>query len=234
MGDPDLPTFRRQHATYVDALRRAGLEVEVLAPLEAFPDSVFVEDPALCIAGAAIVLRPGAQSRFGEREHVRATLGKRLGRCIDLPPDGFLDGGDIFVTGREVVVGLSARTDANGTRALTRVLGRLGLQPRVVETPADVLHFKSACGLLEPETVFCTEALAATGCFSGYHVIPCPSGEEAAANLIRVNDAVLVSAGYPRTVDLLDRHGFEVVTVPTSEAAKLDGGLSCMSLRFRI
>ena len=212
----------------------AGLEVEVLEPIKAFPDSVFVEDPALCIAGAAIVLRPGATSRFGEREHARAALGERFGRCVDLPQDGFVDGGDILVTGGEVIVGLSARTDANGARALTGVLDGLGLPARVVETPSDVLHFKSACGLLAPETVFCAEALAATGYFSEYQVIACPAGEEAAANLIRVNDTVLVSSGYPETVDLLTRHDFDVVTVPTSEAAKLNGGLSCMSLRFRV
>lgn len=232
-GDPDLQTFRRQHATYVDALRRAGLEVEVLEPIEVFPDSVFVEDPALCVADAAIILRPGAKTRFGEREHARAALAERFERCINLPPDGFVEGGDILVTGREVVVGLSARTDRNGVRALMRVLGDLGLSVRTLQTPADILHFKSACGLLEPDTVLCTEALAATGCFSGYHIIQCPGGEEAAANVIRVNDVVLVSAGYPGTVDLLDRHGFDVVTVPASEAARLDGGLSCMSLRFR-
>ena len=194
---------------------------------------MFVEDPALCIGGAAIVLRPGAASRFGEREYARAALRERFRQCIDLAPDGFVDGGDILATGREVVVGLSARTHANGARALTRVLRNLGLPARIVQAPADILHFKSACGLLAPETVFCTEALAATGCFSGYHVIQCPRGEEAAANLVRVNDTVLVGSNYPETVDLLTRHGFDVVTVATSEAAKLDGGLSCMSLRFR-
>ena len=232
-GDPDIRMFHRHHAEYVRALQCAGLTVDVLEPIESFPDSVFVEDPALCVAGAAIILRPGAKSRFGEREHARAALGQRFERCIDLPPDGFVEGGDVLVTGREVVVGLSARTDRNGVRALMRVIGDLGLSVRTVQAPADILHFKSACGLLEPDTVLCTEALAASGCFSGYNIIQCPAGEEAAANVIRVNDVVLVSSGYPRTVDLLDRHGFDVVTVPTGEAARLDGGLSCMSLRFR-
>ncbi|MCY3837489.1 MAG: hypothetical protein OXH09_02360 [Gammaproteobacteria bacterium] len=86
--------------------------------------------------------------------------------------------------------------------------------------------------MLDAETVFCTRALAATGCFGGYRIIECPEGEESAANLVRINDVVLVSAGHSRTPALLGAEGYDVAPVPTLEAAKLDGGLSCMSLRW--
>ena len=229
---PDVEAFAREHAAYVDTLADAGVEVSVLDPLEAWPDSVFVEDPALCVAGSAIILRPGTPSRFGERDAAREALQEHFDTVIDLDEDGFVDGGDILVTSREILAGLSARTDAKGVEALSSVVSELGLPMRVV--PPDILHFKTACGLLDDETVFCTRALAASGCFSGYRVVECPRGEEAAANLVRVNGVVLVSARYPGTADLLVREGYQVRTVSTVQAARLDGGLSCMSLRFRI
>ena len=231
---PDVDAFAREHAAYVEALADAGVKAAVLEPLEAWPDSVFVEDPALCVAGSAIILRPGAASRFGERDAARATLREHFDTVIDLDGDGFVDGGDILVTGREILLGLSARTDPKGAEALSSVVSKLGLPMRVLQTPPNILHFKTACGLLDDETVFCTKALSASSCFSGYRVMDCPSGEEAAANLVRVNGVVLVSAGYPKTADLLKREGYHVRTVATGQAARLEGGLSCMSLRFRV
>ena len=133
-----------------------------------------------------------------------------------------------------ILVGLSARTDSDGVAALSLTLNELGLSMRVIRTPPDVLHFKTACGLLDDETVFCTRALAVSGCFSGYRVIECPEGEEPAANLVRVNGVVLTNAGYPGTVGLLAGEGYDVRTISTTQDARLDGGLSCMSLRFRL
>lgn len=204
----------------------------VLDPLEAFPDSVFVEDTALCIAGVAIILRPGAESRFQEREATRTALASHFETIIDLDGNGFVDGGDILVTGREVLTGLSSRTDESGVGELERLLAGLGIRLRRVRTPVETLHFKTCCALLDADTIFSTAALAATGCLSGYRIIECPMGEEPAANLIRVNDVVLLSEGHPLTAKLLESEGFKVGTVPTAQAAKLNGGLSCMSLRW--
>ena len=231
-GDPDPEAFAAEHAAYVNAQRSAGVNVTVMDPLEAFPDSVFIEDVALCIAGVAIVLRPGASSRFGEREATRAALAGHFETIVDLDGHGFVDGGDILATGREVLVGLSSRTDESGVGALERHLADLGIRLRPVRTPAEILHFKTGCALLDAVTVFSTAALAASGCFSGYRIVECPIGEEPAANLIRVNDVVLLSEGHPITAKLLESEGFKVETVPTTQAAKLDGGLSCMSLRW--
>ena len=231
-GDPDAAAFQSEHDAYVAALRAAGAQVTVLDPLEEFPDSVFVEDAALCLAGKAIALRPGAPSRFGETAAIRPALKAALGEVLDLPGDGFVDGGDILVSDDEAFVGLSARTDEAGYEALKSVLADLGYGIRKVHTPAEILHFKTDCGLLDSETIFATRALAATGCFEGYRVIEAPEGEEAAANLIRFNDAVFISSGYPRARDLLTDKGYKVVELSTHEAARVDGGLSCMSLRF--
>ena len=102
---------------------------------------------------------------------------------------------------------------------------------RIVETPPGVLHFKTDCAIVDDATIFSTARLAASGCFDGYTVIECPAGEEAAANLIRVNDHVLMRTGFPQTEALLRDRGYNVITVRADEAARIDGGLSCMSLR---
>ncbi len=217
----------REHMAYVAALGTAGLAVDVLPPLEGFPDSVFVEDPAFVVPEGAILLRPGAPSRLGEREHLRAALARHFGRVLDVT-DGYADGGDVLIAPDVVYIGLSKRTDLAGAQALKAHLETLGRAARIVETPKDVLHFKTACSLLDEETVLATEAMR--GVFDRLKTVIAP--EPAAANALRVGDTLFVGAQHKRTVDLLARN-YNVVALDTREIAKLDAGLSCMSLRWR-
>ena len=230
-GAPDLALLRRQHAAYVAALRAAGLEVTDLPPLPAFPDAQFVEDTALCLPAGAIVMRPGAPSRLGEAAEMAPVLAAFYDR-VETLREGHAEGGDILVTGREILVGLSARTDRAGLAEVTRIADHWGYPVRAVQTPPGILHFKTDCALLEPETILATGRLAAGGTFDGYRVIRVPDGEEAAANAIRVNGRVLLPEGFPRTQDMLARAGFDVQALGNSECARLDGGMSCLSLRF--
>ncbi|SMF08359.1 dimethylargininase [Tistlia consotensis] len=232
LGDPDLTLFERQHAAYRAALEAAGVAVTLLPPLEAFPDSVFIEDAALCFPGLAVALKPGAPSRRGESAALLPDLEAAFGRVVGLPETASIDGGDILTTDREVLVGLSARTDAAGIEALAAALAPFGYRVRRAETPAGVLHLKSDCATLGDDAVLATPRLAAAGCFAGYRVVETAGGEEAAANAIRVNDRVLLAAGFPRTAERLDKAGYALTVLDLSEAAKLDGGLSCLSLRF--
>lgn len=233
-GDPDLAAFRAAHESYVSALRDTGAKVTVEPALEAYPDSVFVEDAALCLMGRAIVLRPGNPTRFGERDAMREVLQRMFGEVTDLTGEGVIDGGDILVTQTEVLIGLSARTDLAGAEMLRPIAEEAGLNWRLLDTPSELLHFKTGCGLLDEETIFADFRLHEAGCFDGYRVITCPKDEPAAANLIRFNDAVLVGAAYGQTHDLLTDAGYNVVPIDTSEPEKLDGGLSCMTLRFSL
>ena len=137
--DNPIPAqFRADHEAYVAALRATGAEVVVAPPLEDYPDSVFVEDPALCLMGKAIILRPGAETRFGERDAAREVLTGVLGaeNIIELPEGGIVDGGDILVTKTEVLVGLSARTDHAGVELLRPIIEKLGLELKILQTPA--------------------------------------------------------------------------------------------------
>lgn len=231
-GDPDHTTFLKHHALYTDALRASGCQVTVLDSLEEYPDSVFIEDAALCLAGTAIVLRPGAESRFGESAALMPSLNDQFKKVVNLSGEGYVDGGDVLVTDTEVLVGLSSRTNQIGFEHLSAIIEKLGYTVRKIHTPEEILHFKTDCGLLDSQTIFASEALAATGCFENYNVIIAPDGESAAANLIRVNDTVFICEGFPKTQETLQDAGYKVVCLPNTEAAKVDGGLSCMSLRF--
>lgn len=231
-GDPDPPVFAAEHAAYVSALLDAGCTVNVLPADETFPDSVFIEDPALVLNGTAIVLRPGAQSRLGEAAALRPALIKHMNDVVDLHTDGYVDGGDILCTDDRVLLGLSARTNAQGAEDLRPIVERLGYTLEVLKTPPEILHFKTESSLLDAQTVLATPMLAASGAFKGLDVIETALGEEPAANAIRVNDHVFLSAGFPKTAERLEAAGYTLKVLNTSQAALVDGGLSCMSLRY--
>ena len=131
----------------------------------------------------------------------------------------------------EILIGLSARTDRTGAEALARWLASLGRRARIVATPPGVLHFKTACALLDEETVIATPALAEAGLFGALEVVQTSEGEEAAANLLRVNDVVLVGASFPRTIERIVNRGHAVRPLPVEQIGRIDAGLSCMSLR---
>ncbi|MCU0829518.1 MAG: dimethylarginine dimethylaminohydrolase [Tabrizicola sp.] len=232
-GNPDLALMLAHHEAYIATLKETGATVVELSPLDAYPDSVFVEDTALCLPQGAVVMRPGAPSRLGEAAEMAPHLRALYTHVVTITgADSFIEGGDILVTEREILVGRSARTNAAGIAELTRLVAPWGHKVREVHTPPGVLHFKTDCSLLDAETILSTTRLSASGCFAGYRVIDIPDGEEAAANTIRFNDLVLMPAGFPRTRDVLAAAGFIVREIGNSECAKLDGGMSCLSLRF--
>lgn len=233
IGTPDLALMQAHHADYITALRSTGAQVVELDALEDFPDSVFVEDTALCLPQGAIVMRPGAPSRLGEAVEMAPHLRALYGDVRQISgEDSFIEGGDILTTEREILVGRSARTNAAGIAELTERVRDWGHSVREVFTPPGVLHFKTDCSLLDGQTILSTERLAASGCFDGYRVIHTAAGEEACANTIRFNDLVIMPAGFPKTRAVLIEAGYNVQEVGNSECAKLDGGMSCLSLRF--
>ena len=232
-GAPSLALMLGHHADYVASLRATGATVVELDPLDAFPDSVFVEDTALCLPDGAVIMRPGAPTRLGEAAEMQPHLAALYGQVQQISgTDSYIEGGDILTTETEILIGRSARTNAAGIAELTRLVAPWGHKVREVITPPGVLHFKTDCSLLDAETILSTERLAASGCFAGYKVIHTAPGEEAAANSIRFNTVVLVPQGFPKTRDALIRAGYAVKEIGNSECARLDGGMSCLSLRF--
>ncbi|MDE3237707.1 MAG: dimethylarginine dimethylaminohydrolase [Paracoccaceae bacterium] len=231
-GTPNLALMQRHHADYVAALKATGATVIELPALPDYPDALFVEDTALCLREGAVVMRPGAPTRLGEAAEMAPTLRALYETVVTIEGPGTIEGGDILTTEREILVGRSARTDAAGIAELTRLVAPWGYNVREVITPPGVLHFKTDCSLLDAETILSTRRLAASGCFEGYRVLHVAEGEEAAANTIRFNDVVLMPAGFPKTAEVLRAAGYDVREIGNSECAKLDGGMSCLSLRF--
>lgn len=232
IGNPDFDGMIAAHKAYVAALKSTGAEVIELGSIDAFPDAQFVEDTALCLPQGAILMRPGAPSRMGEVDQMAPTLRNCYETVLEIKGPGHVEGGDILVTGREILVGRSERTDAEGVAELAKVASNWGYKLREVFTPEGVLHFKTDCSLMDAETILSTRRLDASGCFEGYRVLHVADGEEAAANAIRFNSLVLMAAGFPRTAEMLDREGYQVVEIDNTDCAKLDGGMSCLSLRF--
>ena len=241
LGRPNYEKALAQHAAYVEALRGCGLAVTVLAADEAFPDSVFIEDTAVLSEKTAVVTRPGVSSRRGEEEAVTTALQRFYGRLEAIRAPGTLEGGDVMRAGDRFYAGLSARTNEEGARQFAEILQRYGYE--AIPVPMrDVLHLKTGISYLENNRLlasgeFLAQSPKGTGVtaqplFSSFDVTPVPAGESYAANSVWINGRVLVPAGFPETLRLVSGLGYEAVPVDVSEFRKLDGGLSCLSLRF--
>jgi len=163
---------------------------------------------------------------------MRGALQKHFSTILELHDDAHADGGDILVTAENVFIGLSKRTNRAGANALQSRLEQLGRKASIVETPPDILHFKTASSLLREDAILATKTLADSGVFAGWNVLLVAEGEEGAANALRVSDTVFVGDIYPRTAERIAKLGLDVRPLPVSEVAKLDAGLSCMSLRW--
>ncbi|MDA9991154.1 arginine deiminase family protein [Paracoccaceae bacterium] len=232
IGTPDFDLMLRHHAQYVEALHEAGARVIELDPLDDFPDGLFVEDTALCLPEGVVLMRPGAPTRLGEVAQIEPVLQGLFDKVARIDGPGTIEAGDILTTSREVLVGQSLRTNSEGIAELASILSNWGHVLREVSVPEGVLHFKTDCSLLDTTTILSTERLAKSGIFSDYNVIFTADEEEEAANAIRYNDFVLMSAGFPKTAQRLTEAGYHIKQLGNSECAKLDGGMSCLSLRF--
>ena len=231
LGPPDIGRALEQHAAYVEALRDCGLDVTVLEVDEAFPDSVFVEDTAVVCPEAAVVDLPGAPSRQGEERSVAQALAGFFPRLDAIAPPGTLEGGDVMRAGGQFFVGLSGRTNREGARQLGAFLGRHGYEVVTVPLGA-ILHLKTGVSYLEDGRLLAAGELVHEPAFSRFRVIPVPAGEEYAANSLWVNGRVLVPAGFPAARRAVEAAGCGTLALDVSEFRKLDGGLSCLSLRW--
>lgn len=224
----DIARARLQHRAYQDALRSLGCVVRVLPELAHMADAVFVEDTAIVLDEVAIMTRPGAASRRGEGASVADALGRyRELRHIDAP--GTLDGGDVLRLGNFIYVGQSARSNPEGIAQLQALVAEFGYQ--VIGVPTrDCLHLKSAVTALDDETVLLQPRWVDRQAFADYRIIEVDPAEEHAANVVRVGDALLMPANFPRTQQRLLDAGYRVVTVDVSELQKAEGAVTCCSL----
>jgi dimethylargininase len=234
LGRPDFGLVLKQHAAYCEALRACGVELTTLEPDLHHPDSTFVEDAAIVTARGAILMRPGAESRAGEVEAIRPALEKVFGVMPAIEAPGTVDGGDICEAGQHFFLGLSHRTNEEGGRQLAAHLKALGYTSSTVDVRAmtTILHLKSGIACLSGNTLVLMEEMAERPEFAGFRLVRVSEEESYAANCVEVNDRVLIPAGFPRLTAELERLGYASLALEMSEFRKMDGGLSCLSLRF--
>ena len=230
LGAPDYELILQQHATYVKTLRECGLEVIELAPLPAHPDAYFVEDPALITPEIAVITLPGAISRRGEQESLAEVLREYRPLEFIISP-GTVDGGDVLAAGSHYFIGLSERTNPAGAGQLGGILERYGYTWSTVQVGAG-LHLKSDVNYLGSDVMLCTSRFEDHDAFADFSKIVVDDEEAYAANSLQLNAYLLTPAGFPNTLHKLDTAGFEPVELDVSEVRKMDGGLTCMSLRF--
>jgi dimethylargininase len=227
---PSYSRMLEQHAAYVAALRACGLEVTSLELLDAYPDGHFVEDPAIVTPEVAVVTRPGADARRGEAAEIEPAL-RQFKSVVRIEAPGTLDGGDVLIVGKEVFIGLSERTNQEGADQLAALLAPYGYSSFTIPVGAG-LHLKSSVNYVGKNFLLLTKSLADRPEFAHFERLVVEDEEEYACNTLWVNDTLLAPAGYPKTRALLAQVGLPIVELETSEVRKMDGGLTCMSLRF--
>jgi dimethylargininase len=230
LGTPDFDLMLRQHAAYVDALRALGLDVTVLDPVPGYPDAYFTEDVAVLLPEVSVITRPGAPTRQGEIDHIAAALPKDRPIARILPP-GTLEGGDVLVAERQVFVGLSQRTNQAGIDQLAEILTHYGYTVTAVPVPSG-LHLKSGANWVASGTLLVQPAFAACPEFENFNKLIVPPGEGYAANTLAINGTLLVPKGFRLMYRMLETLDVPLVLLEVSEVEKMDGGLSCLSLRF--
>jgi dimethylargininase len=234
LGVPRFDQVLAQHAGYCEALRACGLVLTTLNADLDHPDSTFVEDTAVLTARSAVLTRPGARSREGEVAAMRPVLRGFFPVTVEIEAPGTVDGGDICEAEDHFFLGLSHRTNEEGARQLAAHLVEEGYSSSVIDVRGmnSILHLKSGISYIGDNTLVVMEEMAGLAMFAGYELIRVANEESYAATCVRTNDRVLVAAGYPRLAADLSAGGFHPLALDMSEFRKMDGGLSCLSLRF--
>ncbi len=231
LGPPDYKKAINQHEAYVTALRIIGLQVTVLPPSEEYPDSTFVEDTALLTPYCAIISNPGAPSRRGEIQGIKPVLRDYYKNIFEIQTPGTVEAGDIMMVGNHYYIGLSERTNLYGATQVIEILNRFNLDGSVIKLD-NVLHLKTGVAYLENNNLLACGEFIQHPDFQRFNIIEIDDDECPAANSVWINDRVLIPKGFPKTKQKIETAGYETLEVEISEFQKLDGGLSCLSLRF--
>jgi len=221
----------QQHEQYINALLECGVNIIILDADENFPDSCFVEDVALCTPKCAIITRPGAESRRGEIQNMKEVLKEFYENIERIQEPGTIEAGDIMMVGNHYYIGLSARTNENGADQMIAILEKYGMSGSKVALE-EVLHLKTGLAYLENNQLVISGEFLQNADFNKFNKIEIDKNDAYSANCIWVNDKVLIPSGFPDTRKKIAEAGFEIIELEMSEFQKLDGGLSCLSLRF--
>ncbi|MFQ3207534.1 MAG: dimethylargininase [Glaciecola sp.] len=231
LGVPNYVLACEQHQDYVTALQECGLQVTELPALEDYPDSCFVEDVALLTQHCAILTHPSAISRKGEVAYITAALNAFYSSTQAISNKGHAEAGDIMMVGSHFYIGLSERTNLIGANEIIRILSKHGLSGSTVKMK-ELLHLKTGVSYLENNNLLAYGEMMSYPDFAEYSLIEVHEDEQYAANSVWINGTILIPKGFPHTLKAIQQLGYETREIAMSEFQKIDGGLSCLSLRF--
>lgn len=229
-GAPDYEIILQQHNAYIDTLKSFGLEVIVLDEERDYPDAHFVEDTAVVTPDVAVIARPGAKARQGEEDSIAPVL-ERYRKTVRIAAPGTLDGGDVLMVGNHFFIGLSERTNKEGAAQLGKYLEEYGSTWDAISVGAG-LHLKSSINYLGNNTLMITDEFANEEVLKAYAKIIIDQDETYAANTLWMNGHLITPTGFPKTRRKLEAMGMKIIGLDMSEVRKMDGGLTCLSLRF--
>ena len=234
LGKPNYELALEQHEAYCRALENCGLRLTRLEPNDRYPDSTFVEDTAVLTEHGAVIARPGASSRLGETEEIKSVLLNHFSQLFEIRDPGTLDGGDVCEAGEKFFIGVSHRTNKAGARQLESFLRNFGYDSALIDIRglSNILHLKSGLAYLGGNRLLVIDELKDSKEFSSYDVIGIDKTEVYGANCLLINDRVLVASGFSGLQRQLKRLDYELIALDMSEFQKMDGGMSCLSLRF--
>jgi dimethylargininase len=231
LGKPVYSTALFQHKDYSDALEKCGLKILSLEAEEKFPDSTFVEDTAVVNEDFAIIANLGAPSRKGEEVEIKQVLEKFYDIVESIEKPGTLEGGDVLRIEEDYFVGLSQRTNKRGALQLKEILKTYGYSCSLVKLNK-VLHLKTGIAYIGDGNLIASGEFVTNPVFQDFNIINVGKEESYATNCIRVNDYILLAKGFVKIKSAILRLGYNVLELDMTEFRKLDGGLSCLSLRF--
>jgi dimethylargininase len=231
LGKPDYFLALWQHSIYTDVLKQLGLNVRLLPEEENYPDSTFIEDIALCTPSCSVITSPGAESRRGEIKGIRETLEDFYTDIEEIKLPGTLEAGDVMQVKNHYFIGISNRTNPEGADQLISILRKYSMTGSKVPL-RKMLHLKSGVSYLENDNLLVSGEFINAEEFSRFNRIEIDIDESYAANSLWINGIVLVPAGFPRTLEKIEKAGYKTISLDISEFRKVDGGLSCLSLRF--
>jgi dimethylargininase len=230
-GVPDYSLALKQHDSYIEALKSCGLEVITIEKNNTFPDSVFIEDTAVLTKEFAIITNPSPKARKEEIVGVIPTIKKQYQTIEYIAPPGTLEGGDIMLIGDTFYIGRTARSNEDGIRQFKKIINKHGYNAIIIDV-TDMLHLKTGVSFIGNDTVLIVDSLKNHSAFSSYKKIIAEGSEAYAANSLNINGKIIIPEGYPETRNKLEQEGYNLIELDISEYRKLEGGLSCMSLRI--
>jgi dimethylargininase len=231
LGKPLYNNALAQHNNYVAVLRQLGLELNILPANDKFPDSTFIEDVALCTSKCALITSPGAVSRRGEIAGIKEILSGYFESIEEIKAPATLEAGDVMMVGNHFFIGISQRTNSDGADQLIKILNKYGMTGSKVPLNK-MLHLKSGVSYLENNNLLVCGEFIENKVFESFNRIIVEKDESYAANSLWINEYVLVPEGFPKTREKIEKAGYKTITLDVSEFRKVDGGLSCLSLRF--